>query len=96
VRWANIIASIAALLWLGLLVSGWNGVRGIIAQRVMDYPNAAQIDLYIVWPSFVMIALLVCAWVCNGLRRWPELLAVVSSAALLAVLPYIIISRGGV
>jgi hypothetical protein len=96
VRGANIIASIAALLWFGLLVSGRNGVRGIVAQRVLDYPNTAQIDLYIVWPSSVMIALLACAWVCNGFRRWPALLALVSSAALLAILPYIMISRGGV
>lgn len=94
-RTANILTSLAVLLWLALLLLGRQLVAGIAAQKVAGFPNAGQINLYIVGPSLVVIALLTCALVCNALRRWPLIFGFVASAALLIFLPYFMVYGGG-
>lgn len=95
-RGANILTGIAVLIWGGLLLVGRDLVGGVVAQKAVGYPNTGQIDFLIVWPAFVVLALLMGAWICNGLRRWPGLLALLSGVALAAVLPYLFVYGGGV
>lgn len=84
-RGANILTGVAVLLWFGLLIIGRDLASGAVGH-----------DYLIVWPSFVLIALLTCAWVCNGMRRWHMLLGVAASAAILATLPFGMLLSGGI
>ena len=95
-RRTNILTGIAVLIWFGLLVLGRDLVSGVVAQKALGYPNTGQIDFLIVWPASVVIVLLLCAWICNGLRRWTQLLALLSGVSLLALLPYLFLYGGGV
>ena len=95
-RRTNILTGIAVLIWFGLLVLGRDLVSGVVAQKALGYPNTGQIDFLIVWPASVVIVLLLCAWICNGLRRWTQLLALLSGVSLLALLPYLFFYGGGV
>jgi len=95
-RSANILTGIAVLLWLSLIVAGHDLVRGVVNQRVLGYPGMGQIDFLIVWPTIVVLILILCAWAVNGLRRWYVFLAAISGAALLALLPYLFVYGGGV
>ena len=95
-RRTNILTGIAVLIWFGLLVLGRDLVSGVVAQKALGYPNTGQIDFLIVWPASVVIALLLCAWICNGRRRWTQLLALLSGVSLLALLPYLFLYGGGV
>ena len=95
-RAANITAGIAIALWLGLALLGRGLVNGVVAQQAPGYPNMGQINLYVVWPLFVVIVLLTCAWLCNAFRRWPSLLGIASGASLAAIVPYLMPWGGGV
>lgn len=86
-RAANILTGAAVLLWLGLLFIGRDLVGGVVAQKAVGYPNTGQIDFLIVWPASVVIALLLCAWALNSLRRWPALLALLSGGRSLRCFP---------
>jgi hypothetical protein len=93
---ANILTGIAVLIWGGLLLVGRDLISGVVAQKALGYPNTAQIDFLIAWPAAVGMALLLTAWICNGLRRWAAPLALLSGAALVALLPYLFVYGGGV
>jgi hypothetical protein len=95
-RAANITAGVAIVLWFALALLGRDGLNGVVAQQAPGYPNMGQINLYIVWPLFVVTALLACAWFCNAFRRWPPVLGIASGASLLAILPYLMVWGGGV
>ena len=95
-RAANVIAGVATAVWFILALDGRSGVRSVVTQHVLGYPNSGQIDLYLVWPFLVLAILLICAWVCNAFRRWSWALGSLSTFALVAVLPYCAIARGGV
>lgn len=95
-RAANITAGVAIGLWFALALLGRNGLNGVVAQQVAGYPNMGQINLYIVWPLFVVVILLACAWLCNAFLRRPWVLGLVSGASLLAILPYVAVWGGGV
>ena len=95
-RAANITAGIAIAVWFGVALLGRNLVTSVVYQRALGFPNMGQINLLIVWPLFVTVALLVCAWVCNASRRSPGALGLLSAASLLAVLPYLMLWGGGV
>lgn len=43
-RIANTLALIAALLWFGVALIGVSLVGGVVDQRVVGYPNMAQIE----------------------------------------------------
>jgi hypothetical protein len=75
-RAANITAGLAIVLWFALALLGRGLLNGVVAQQVPGYPNMGQINLYIVWPLFVVTALLASAWLCNAFRRWPLALGV--------------------
>ncbi|BBE34320.1 hypothetical protein SmB9_19780 [Sphingosinicella microcystinivorans] len=94
-RAANIIAGVAISLWFALALLGRDGLRGVVAQQVAGYPNIGQINLYIVWPLFVAIMLLACAWLCNAFLRRPWVLGSVSGVSLFAILPYMAVWGGG-
>lgn len=95
-RRTNILTGIAVLIWFGVLVAGRGLVNGVVAQKALGYPNVGQIDFLIVWPASVVMVLLLCAWICNGLRRWTQFLALLSAVSLLALLPYLFFAGGGV
>lgn len=95
-RAANIIGGIAVVLWFGLALLGRSLLFGVVAQKVPGYPNMGQINLYVVWPLFVTVALLVCAWVCNAFQRWPLALGLISVASLVLMLPCLALWGGGV
>ena len=95
-RAANILTGIAVALWFGALVVGRALVGGAIAQGVGGLPNAGQIDLYLIGPALVVAALLVFAWVTNGLCRWFTPLALLSTASIVALVPYLMVFGGGV
>lgn len=93
---ANILAGLAAVLWFALALLGREGVNGIVAQNAPGYPNMGQINLYIVYPLYVVLVLISCAGVCNAFRRWPSVLGLASGASMLAILPYLAVWGGGV
>ncbi len=93
---ANISAGVAIVLWFALALLGRSGLYGIVAQQAPGYPNMGQINLYVVWPLFVVTLILGCAWLCNSLRRWAWLLGVASAVSLFAILPYLMVWGGGV
>jgi hypothetical protein len=95
-RGANVLTGVAVLIWCGLLLVGRDLVGGVVAQKAVGYPSRGQIDFLLVWPAFVVLALLLLAWICNGLRRWAAVLTLLSGLALVAVLPYLFIYGGGV
>ena len=95
-RGANITAAVAGALWLAYALTGVRLVAGVAARAAPGYPNMAQINAMIVWPFFVIVAVLACAWLCNALQRWEGALILLSMAAIAAFLPYIAIMGGGV
>jgi hypothetical protein len=95
-RGANALAGIAISLWLALAFIGRGLIYGVIEQHVLGYPNRGQIEYYLTIPVAVAIALLICAWLCNAIRRLPWLLAVVSALSMLALGPYLLPYSGGV
>jgi len=87
---------VAIVLWFALALLGRDLLTGVVAQQAPGYPSMGQINFYIVWPLFLVAALLVCAWLCNAVGRWPWVLGLLSGAALVALLPYVAVSGGGV
>ena len=93
---ANITAGVAVALWFGLALLGRDLVNGVVAQDVPGYPNMGQINLYVIWPLFVVAAILAVAWLCNAFRRGTMILGIASALSLTAILPYLLIWGGGV
>ena len=90
------MAVIAGFIWLLLALFGLSGVQAIVAQHAPGYPNRSQLILYIGWPSFFVVALVVCAILSNTSRAPPWLLGVLSAFSLFAVLPWLVVSGGGI
>ncbi|WP_324262564.1 hypothetical protein U4960_05470 [Altererythrobacter sp. H2] len=95
-RVANISSAIVILLWLGLAFAGRNQLTPFLVDEVADWPTITSIDFVILLPLLMAMALLALACVCNASRRWPAALLVASFAWLIAILPYVIVSGGGV
>jgi len=93
-RAANITAVVAILAWLGLAFIGMGLVAGV-AERVGS-ADFEQVKFYIECPFFVTVVLLVGAWACNALRRWPWALGLLSAISLVALIPYLLVYTGGV
>ena len=93
-RAANITAAVSVLAWLGLALIGMDLVRGV-AERAGS-ANFEQVKFYIAWPLLVTVVVLVGAWACNGSRRWPWTLALLSATSLVALVPYLFLYTGGV
>jgi hypothetical protein len=96
VKAANITIGIASCLWFALALLGRDGLNGVVAQRATGYPNMGQINLYVVWPLFVVIGLLACAWLCNIFPRLRPVLVIASGISLIVILPYCLVWGGGV
>jgi len=95
-RIANTLSGLAVLIWLGLLLMGRGLVERVATQQAPGYPNAAQIETYVVLPALVTIAVSVTAWLCNGLNRWPWLLTLVACVSLALLAPFLLRYSGGV
>ena len=95
-RRANILTGCAVFAWAALLLVGASLIRGVTGQNVPGYPSSGQIEFYLLYPALAIAVLVACAWLFKGISRRPSLLAFLSGAALLAVLPYIMFFGGGV
>lgn len=83
------------IVWGLLLISGISGYRGIKNQDVPGYPNADQLVLYVIIPAAIFIISLCGIYVVRTARLRTGV-GIIALLALLAALPYVIISRGGV
>jgi hypothetical protein len=95
-RGANILTGCAVSAWIALLLIGASLIQGVTSQNAPGYPNSGQIELYLVYPALVVAVLVACAWLFNGVWRRASPLALLSGAALLAALPYVMFFGGGV
>lgn len=95
-RAANITAAVAIVFWLGLALLGRESLNDVLADQVPDFPTLATIDLSIVLPMLLAMALLAGAWFCNAFGRWTLALGLASVTCLAAILPYLMIIGGGV
>jgi hypothetical protein len=95
VRAANITTFTAAILWFGLVLVGRDLEAGV-ARRMGGSVNVGQFDYCVLWPAYVVMTLLACAWGFNLLRRWYGFLGLVAGTALLAILPYLFFYGSGV
>jgi hypothetical protein len=94
-RAANITIAIAVVLWFSLALMG-RDLAGGVASRMGGNVNINQFDYYVLWPAYVVAALLACAWACNTFRRWHWFLALTGGASLLALLPFMLFYTGGI
>ena len=94
----KVLLGLNLIFWALLAVSGISGYIGIVNQQVPDFPNSSQALLYVIIPLGIVIATVLALvilkvsghmWVRATLVSWLTL-------TLIGVLPYIIISRGGV
>lgn len=81
--------------WFLLMISGISGYRSIVNQKVPGFPNAGQMYLYLATPIAMLIfstslIILINKFGFKSTAGWLAFLSLVS------VLPYIVISRGGV
>lgn len=95
-RWTDLPNAMVATIWGLLLVSGIQGVLGIVSQHVAGYPATGQYLLYVGFP--VLFLALSALWaLLSRTKRWFYDLypfAVVLTA--FAVLPVILVWGGGV
>ena len=92
----NFYAAFVAVVWLGFLYLGIDGVRGIAAQNVPNYPNSGQITYCIGVPIAVLIGLFTVGVVTNWVWRLPILSGLASTGALFFLAPYLLGYGGGV
>ena len=95
-RGANILTGCAVFAWTMMLLIGVSLIQGVTSQNVPGYPSSGQIEFYLLYPALAIAVLVACAWLFKGISRRPSLLAFLSGAALLAVLPYVMFFGGGV
>jgi len=100
-RTANILTFIVGCLWLALFVTGRGLAYGVYSQRVLGYPNAGQIDYYILFPICVVAILMLIAWACNVFYRpparlWSSILLVCSILSFGTLFLYLLPYTGGV
>jgi hypothetical protein len=94
VRAANIITAIAMVLWFGLVLVGHDLTAGV-ARRMGGNVSIIQLDYYVLWPSWVVAALLLAAWVCNIFRRGYWFLGSIAGVSLAGLLPFLASYGGG-
>jgi len=95
-RMANILCGIAILIWFGLLLTGRGLVESVATQNVRGYPNVGQIETYVLLPALITIALLLIAWLCNGLHRWAWVLILAACLSLAILFPFLLSYSGGI
>ena len=92
---ARVLVAVSLLVWALLAVSGVSGYLGIRGQGAPGYPNGAQAIMYLAIPLGMTLG---CAiFLAFGWRIRPHLLVGIWTViSLVAILPYLILSRGGV
>jgi len=86
------ISALSALLWGVILGIGIKLYSGIAPQGVPGYPNTGQLELYILFPT-VMVLIGTCLTIFS--KRTPTLLFVIVVLALFALIPPCIVAFGG-
>ena len=71
-------------------------LKGVVAQHVLGYPAAGQIDFLVGIPSAIIAVVVAAALLTNMANRFWIALHIVCGAALLALLPYLFVYGGGV
>jgi hypothetical protein len=84
------------MVWVFLCINGITGYLEIKSQHVAGYPNAGQAITYLGLPGGVFAISTFLTIVAYKKPDFRVAIGVLSSALLLATLPYLIISRGGV
>jgi len=77
-----------------MIIIGYD-VELAVAARMGGNVNIDQFRFYVFWPCCGVMAILLCAWVCNAFRRGFWILGLVGGASLLALLPYLFLYGGG-
>lgn len=95
-RSANILALIAMALWAGMLWLGVDLLKGVVAQRAVGYPAPGQFDFLVGIPFAAIILIGGVTLLVNALRRFWIASYLVSGAAIVALLPYLLVYGGGV
>ncbi len=95
-RKANMTAAFACILWGGVFLLGRALIYHIYDQGPGIFPTTGQMDHGVVLPMMVVVLVGGCAWIANAFQRWFTALAVISVIALMALLPFVLASGGGV
>lgn len=95
-RSANILALVAMALWAGLLWFGVDLLKGVVAQHVLGYPAPGQFDFLVGIPLAAIVVVGGVTLLANATQRFWIASYVVSGAALIALLPYLLVYGGGV
>ena len=95
-KMANIFAGISLVLWLSLSWLGISLIQGVVAQRVANYPNSAQIIYYIGFPGLLSATTGLAIYFFNRVRRSRRGLAIFSVVSLMPILPFLFGYTGGV
>ena len=91
----HVLTGLNILIWGGLIFLGYNLIDGVVAQKVVGYPNFGQITYYLYAP-IVMVAVAVVTYLFSRLGRFIGLLLAIQTVVLLAFFPYILAYTGGV
>ena len=86
------------IIWIYLSIGGIAGYVSISDQNVQGYPNFGQLTLYIIFPVVLFLTSLCLIFLHRKIENtWLLYVAgFISVAFLLAVFPYLLVSRGGV
>jgi hypothetical protein len=87
---------IATCIWFAVAFLGRSLLSGVVTQQAPGYLNMGQINLYVAWPLFVVVALLTCASLCNAFGRSRRIMFFAAGVSVLALLPYLMVWGGGV
>lgn len=91
----SMTAIAATAIWLALVVMGYQGIQGVVAQHAEGYPNAGQIRYYVVFPSIIAVVAALTA-ICLWFGRFRMLARIVQVLTFLVLFPYLLIYTGGV
>ncbi|WP_428415452.1 hypothetical protein [Methylibium sp.] len=85
----------AAAIWLALVVMGYQGIQGVVAQHAEGYPNAEQIRYYVVFPGIIAVVAALTG-ICLWFGRFSMVARIVQVLAFFLLVPYLLLYTGGV
>ena len=95
-RWTDLLTAMIGAAWGFLLFAGADGLLGIKAQHVPDYPVPGQIVLYAGLPTLFLL-LLVGSVILSRRARWfYDFYPVVTGLFGFALFPVLMVWGGGV
>ena len=95
-RKGNILAAITCFLWSGVFLLGRDLLYHVYEKGPGVFPSAGQIEFGMVYPIAMAAMVGGSAWIANAFQRWFNVLAVIASIALIALLPFMLAYGGGV